>query len=591
MLKQVLGVILTSTVISAMAGKVELVGANGSYKLFRDGKEYFIEGAGGGGSKALLAELGGNSFRTWGSGKAKEELDEAQKYGQTVTIGHWLGHSMHGFDYTNKKQLEKQKADVLQMVRKNKNHPALLMWALGNEMEIGNPHQEEMWKHINELAILVKKEDPNHPVMTVIAEIPTDKVKAIHKYCPDVDIIGINTYGGSGSIPERWRKAGGTKPYVITEFGPPLNSEWWRKTKYGCPFEMTSTEKAKWYYDVYQSTVIADKGKLCLGSYAFTWGYKVEATPTWYGLLLPDGTVLGAAQALQKAWGNTRPKNLAPEISEVKISAHDGVTPADLLTASVTASDSDGDKLTWNWVLVDEAADYGVFGTGLPIPPGHEGCIVAGQGTSEVQVRVPGGGKYRLYVYCFDGNGNAAYANHPINAKGAAPKRETPAPAMPVYVYAEGEETLWYPTGYMGNTGSISVDGKSTENPRTGSTCMKVSYMAKDNWVGIQWQNPPNDWGDKPGGYNLSKAKTLSFYARGKYGEEKVSFYAGGMSKAKYGDTDKVEKKDIILTREWKKYYIPLEGSDFSHIKTGFGFVLGGQGAPVIFYLDDIKYE
>src|SRR4051794_40366398 len=57
------------------------------FQLTRDGKPYFIRGAGGGGSKALLREVGGNSFRTWGADNLEAALDEAQKLGLTVTVG------------------------------------------------------------------------------------------------------------------------------------------------------------------------------------------------------------------------------------------------------------------------------------------------------------------------------------------------------------------------------------------------------------------------------------------------------------------------------------------------------------------------
>jgi hypothetical protein len=36
---------------------------------------------------------------------------------------------------------------------------------------------------------------------------------------------------------------------------------------------------------------------------------------------------------------------------------------------------------------------------------------------------------------------------------------------------------------------------------------------------------------------------------------------------------------------------IDLEGKDLTRIKTGFVWTLAGQGAPVVFYLDDIRFE
>ena len=37
----------------------------------------------------------------------------------------------------------------------------------------------------------------------------------------DIDIIGINSYGGGPSLAQRYKQAGGTKPYLVTEYGPP----------------------------------------------------------------------------------------------------------------------------------------------------------------------------------------------------------------------------------------------------------------------------------------------------------------------------------------------------------------------------------
>jgi len=46
----------------------------------------------------------------------------------------------------------------------------------------------------------------------------------------------------------------------------------------------------------------------------------------------------------------------------------------------------------------------------------------------------------------------------------------------------------------------------------------------------------------------------------------------------------------VRLTDKWHKLRIPLNGRDLSRIKTGFGWSLAGQGKPVTFYLDNIRY-
>jgi hypothetical protein len=47
----------------------------------------------------------------------------------------------------------------------------------------------------------------------------------------------------------------------------------------------------------------------------------------------------------------------------------------------------------------------------------------------------------------------------------------------------------------------------------------------------------------------------------------------------------------IKLTKEWLEYSIDLAGKDLTRIKTGFLWTLDGQGTPVVFFLDDIRFE
>ena len=175
--------------------------------------------------------------------------------------------------------------------------------------------------------------------------------------------------------------------------------------------------------------------------------------------------------------------------------------------------------------------------------------------------------------------------------KDPKPKKELRAAAMPYPVYRDGATGPWYVSGYMGNTGAMKVDDKCAEKPHSGETCMKIEYSANDNWAGIFWQSPAGDWGDKPGGVNLSKASTLVFWARGEKGGEKVSFFMGGIGKDKpFHDTANRKLENVVLKKSWTRYRITLDGEDLSQIKTGFGFNFGGQGKPFAFYLDDIEY-
>ncbi|MGC4003866.1 MAG: glycoside hydrolase family 2 TIM barrel-domain containing protein [Pirellulales bacterium] len=233
----------------------KLVRVGEKWELQRAGKPFFIKGAGGGGSKPILGECGGNSFRTWGVGtETQRELDEAHKLGLAVTVGIWLGHKEHGFRYDDAASVKKQFEAAQQAVEKYKNHPAVLLWAVGNEMEVGND-DPAMWNAVQEIAKMIHAIDPSHPTMTVVAELGKANSQNIHKLCPDIDIVGINSYGGGVSLAERYRKTGATKPYVITEFGPPGTWEI-KMNAFGDCAEATSTRKAEFYRDVYKASVL-----------------------------------------------------------------------------------------------------------------------------------------------------------------------------------------------------------------------------------------------------------------------------------------------------------------------------------------------
>lgn len=414
----VFGSVALSAIASGAVVKIE--GVHGSWRLMRNGKPYFINGGGGRGSKSLLKEIGGNSFRTWGDRNAQRDLDEAAKYGHTVMLGFWLGHSKHGFSYLDKKALERTEQKVLSTVAQIKDHPALLCYALGNEMELGQKHPKEMWEFVNSLAKKVKALDLNHPVGTVVADMGKDKADSINKYAPELQYIGLNSYGGALSVGRRWREFGGKIPYILTEYGPKGAGECGRASN-GLPLEWTSTRKADWYREVYEKTILAEKDKWCLGGYVFAWGYKNEISPTWFGTMLPDGTKLEVVATLAEFWGG-RIANRCPRISEMKVSK-DAVEEDEFIEASIGAKDPDGDKIKWHWTLMDEASFYGEAGLGLAMTQGMDEAIVVGQGSDKVKVELPGGGKYRLYAYCFDGRGNAAYANWPLVGKGKKAKK------------------------------------------------------------------------------------------------------------------------------------------------------------------------
>lgn len=153
------------------------------------------------------------------------------------------------------------------------------------------------------------------------------------------------------------------------------------------------------------------------------------------------------------------------------------------------------------------------------------------------------------------------------------------------------EAPPYLPSGRMGNQSAIELDECWPLYPHSGGSCIKITYRGRGGWGGVAWQNPPNDWGDEPGGWDLSGATRLSFMARGEYGGEVVEFKIGILRNKDYPDSCTVTSGRIRLTQGWERYTLPLTGKDLSCIKTGFTATLIGRDEPVTIYLDDIQYE
>ena len=175
--------------------------------------------------------------------------------------------------------------------------------------------------------------------------------------------------------------------------------------------------------------------------------------------------------------------------------------------------------------------------------------------------------------------------------------RAADAPAakasLPLVIYSNGQATSGYiPSGWMGNPSAIKYKPNCTTHVRKGATaCLKIAFTAGDGWGGIAWQNPANNWGKMQGGFDLTGAKHLVFWACGKTGGEQITFGYGLIGKNQpFHDSSKDSIK-VTLTKHWKKYSISLKGKNMSSIVTGFFWTAGAKGAPFTFYLDGVKYN
>ena len=405
-------ILLLHTVAFAQVVPVEIVKKDNGFQLLRGGEPYYIKGVGGIDYLEKAKEYGANSFRTWSTENAKEQLDKAHELGMTVCLGFWAQHERHGFDWSNEIGVKLQLEAFSKVVDEVKGHPALLMWAVGNEVDLFYTNFD-VWKHINDIALMIKEKDPYHPVTTVTAGLDVAEVKLIQKYAPSLDLLGVNTYGGLDFAIESLPYYGWDKPYMITEWGP--NGHWESPTTdWGTPIEQTSTEKAKSYKERYE--MIFEDSEDCLGSYVFLWGFKQETTSTWYGLFLKDGTQTSVMDILIEKWSGKKPDNLAPELNSFTINSKNAyqsvkVDKRTQMEVEIDAFDPNNDKLSYHIEIVPESTDTKAGGDYEEAPTAVFQKIYS---TNKFNIKVPSkSGSYRLFVVIKDGE-KGATANIPF---------------------------------------------------------------------------------------------------------------------------------------------------------------------------------
>lgn len=416
--------------------KVEIRQENGAFQLYRGGEPYYIKGVGGQQYLDRAVAYGANSLRTWAANDAAAILDEAHEKGLTVLFGLWVGQERQGFDYNDGKAVKAQLEQFTEVVKTYKDHPAVLMWGIGNENDLEYSNFK-VWDAINDIAKMIHKLDPNHPTLHVTAGIDVAEVQLIKERAPHIDILGINTYGGLIGIDKQVRAYGWEGPYLISEWG---STGHWEvpKTEWGAPIEQTSSEKAKTYQDRYEQGIYADREK-CVGSYVFLWGQKQETTPTWYGVFTANGEESEVIDALEYVWSGKWPENRAPHINSFTI---DGKKAADNIYLQPNKQyeivadciDPDKDELTFEWIILE--SEFGLTGSGgdAEITPDAiaismsggdpemvprevkvetTSIITRGQGVLSFKAPKKQGG-YRFFVYIYDEQGNVATANCPF---------------------------------------------------------------------------------------------------------------------------------------------------------------------------------
>jgi hypothetical protein len=398
--------------------KVELIHNDGKYQLFVNNKPFYVKGAGlEFGNIDALGKHGANSFRTWRTENGKEDakaiLDKAQKNGLMVLMGLEVGRERHGYNYDDtvwvKKQFEYLKSEVMRL----KDHPAILGWAIGNELNLQTENLK-VYDAVNELSKMIHRIDPYHVTTTTLAGIDRRETDYIKQHCTDIDFISIQMYGDIVNLQQRIIDAGWDGPYMVTEWG---STGHWEVpvTEWNAPVEPTGSDKAHAFMDRYKLAIQSDTKK-CLGSYVFLWGQKQERTPTWYGMFTENGEETETVDAMHYLWNEKWPDNRCPVIDSLELNGKTAVQSVRIknngkLLAFVSARDYDNDTLSYKWEILHESTDLGMGGD-FESKPDSVAVIIDGPDVTIDKPKIPGA--YRLFIYVLDKKGHAAIANIPF---------------------------------------------------------------------------------------------------------------------------------------------------------------------------------
>lgn len=406
--------------IENKASKVTINKTKKKYQLLVNNEPFYIRGAGiEFGNMVALAKHKGNSFRTWrtenGKQSGKQILDEAYKNGLMVAMGIEVARERHGFDYNDMVAVNEQKDRIKKEVLALKDHPALLLWGIGNELNLHYTNTK-VWDAVNDISKMIHHIDPNHLTTTSIAGITKKEISLIKEKCTDLDVLSIQIYGNLDKVPTLIKNYEWNGPYIVSEWGATGHWEV-PKTDWGAPIEENSTVKAANFLKRYKAGIESDE-KQCVGSYVFLWGQKQERTPTWYGVFLENGDETGSIDVMHYIWNKKWPENRAPQIESFTLNnifANKSIVlnANEDQTALVKINDFENDQISYNWEILYESTDLKEGGDEEARPEKVDVKIISNK-NGEFKFKSPTKGKYRLFVYADDGNGHAATANIPF---------------------------------------------------------------------------------------------------------------------------------------------------------------------------------
>ncbi|WP_225640899.1 discoidin domain-containing protein [Streptomyces werraensis] len=399
-------------------GAVEVTGSQGNWQLTVGGQPYTVKGLTWGPAIADapkylpdVKSMGVNTIRTWGTdGGTKPLLDSAAANGLKVVNGFWLqpggGPGSGGcVNYvTDTAYKNTMLTEFAKWVEAYRNHPATLMWNVGNESVLGlqncysgaelEAQRNAYTGFVNDVAKKIHSIDPDHPVTSTDAW--TGAWPYYQRNAPDLDLYSMNSYGDICGVREDWEQGGYTKPYLITEGGPA--GEWEvPDDANGVPDEPTDVQKAEGYTKAW-NCVTGHRG-VALGATLFHYGTEHDFGGIWFNLL-PDGLKRLSYYAVKRAYTATAGNdNTPPVVSALAVSPASSAPAGGEFTVRADVRDPDGDPITYKIFLSGNYAN------------GDKRLVEASwrsTGNGTFAVRAPEKlGVWKVYLQAEDGRGNA----------------------------------------------------------------------------------------------------------------------------------------------------------------------------------------
>jgi hypothetical protein len=400
--------------------KVYLSKANSTFTLYKDNQPFRIHGASGDPRYIRqLAEAGGNCLRVYDTLGLAEVLDTALHYGIAIIADLPLPKSQHLSFYRDQQQVKAQFNAYRDFVRRHKDHPALLMWMLGNELDFPyKPNYTPFYRAYNDLLAMIHRVDGQHPVATALTNFQRRTIANIRLKIPDLDLLGINTFGLLKDLEQdmadfAWMWDG---PYFVSEWS--INGYWEvPMTAWGAPVEDAGWKKGEELIQRFYQEMPFNDPRF-LGSCLFYWGHKQERTETWFNTFTRDGAPTALYEAYEQLNDCSLSYPTAPELKYMLLdstgsSDHIMLHPGQLYTARLVFDHPPDAALQTRWRLLSE--DWYSLELDTIVPVLQYDHLLDTIGTQMVRFRAPAReGPYRLYATLHYPGSIATAANTPF---------------------------------------------------------------------------------------------------------------------------------------------------------------------------------